>query len=99
VKELRLRADFNGLFGDLVCLSHDDSAPDETGRLVQLSAGMVVAAYDLDSDAHGQPDNLVASGVVEPAPDWLRCNGSTWVLRIDQHGVRHQSEVDRSGAS
>jgi len=88
-----VRADFNGLFGDLLCLSHADSAPDETGAPVVLSAGMHVAAFDLDSNEQGQPDNLVATGVVEAAPDWLRCNGSRWVLRIDAKGVRHESEL------
>jgi hypothetical protein len=42
---------------------------------------MVVTAFDLDADERGEPDNLIASGVVEPAPDWLRCRGSRWVLR------------------
>ena len=39
-----------------------------------------------------EPDTLLASGTVEPAPTWLQCSGSRWVLRIDEHGVSHASE-------
>jgi hypothetical protein len=90
---VKLQADFNGLFGDILCLAHVDTAPDETGNPIALSAGMQVTAFDLDSDEHGRPDNLIASGVVESAPDWLSCRGSKWVLRIDEHGVRHESDL------
>jgi hypothetical protein len=38
-------------------------------------------------------DDLLATGTVEPAPDWLQCNGSRWVLRIDADGVRHESDL------
>lgn len=89
----RLRADFNGLFGDVLCLSHRDTAPDEDGNEVTLHAGMRVTAFDPDLDANGQRDDLIASGIVEPSPDWLQCTGSRWVLRIDENGVRNQSEI------
>jgi hypothetical protein len=88
----KLRADFNGLFGDVLCLSHGDSCPDENGATVLLSPGMSVIAFDLDVE-DGRPDNLIASGIVEQSPDWLRCNGSKWVLKIDSNGVRHESEI------
>ena len=38
-------------------------------------------------------DDLIASGVVEPSPDWLRCRGSKWVLRLDQNGVKNESDL------
>jgi len=88
----RLKADFNGLFGDILCLSHADIALDEFGTTVELKEGMVVTVYEEDSDEHGQPDDLIASGVVERSPEWLQCNGSRWCLRIDANGVRHQSD-------
>jgi hypothetical protein len=95
----RLRADFNGVFGDLLCLSHGDSARDETNAHVPLSAGMDAIAFDEDTDEQGRPDNLIASGVVEPTPQWLQCSGSRWVLRIDAHVVRHESDlVEGDGA-
>lgn len=90
----KLKADFNGLFSEgILCLSHGDACLDEFDNEVVLKAGMVATAFDLDSDEHGQSDNLIASGIVEPSPDWLQCNGSKWVLKIDKNGVRHESDV------
>lgn len=90
---IRLRADFNGLFGDLLCLSHGDTCADEAANEVLLISGMPVTAFEPDTDDDGQPADLIATGIVEPSPDWLQCNGSRWALRIDEHGVRHQSEI------
>jgi hypothetical protein len=89
----RLRADFNGLFGDVLCLSHGESCTDEFGNEVALSAGMVVTVFDEDGDEHGNSDDILASGTVEPSPDWLSCKGSKWCLKIDANGVRHQSDL------
>lgn len=89
----KLRADFNGLFGDILCLSHGDTCLDINGATVQLSAGMTAIAFDEDADETGKRDDLIASGVVEQSPDWLSCNGSKWVLKIDANGVRHESEI------
>ena len=47
---------------------------------------MTVTAFDEDVDDDGKPDNLIASGTVERAPNWLSCQGSQWVLlRIDEN--------------
>ena len=89
----RLRADFNGLSGNILCLSHEDTRPDQHGVPVALRAGMLVTVYEEDSDEHGERDDLVATGTVETAPDWLSCRGSKWVLRIDENGVRHESDI------
>ena len=91
----RLRADFNGLFGELLCLSHRDTCTDENGAEIRLREGMTVMAFDEDTDDAGQRDDLLASGVVERSPEWLACNGSRWVLRIDSRGVHHQSDLER----
>jgi hypothetical protein len=91
-KPIRVWADFNGFFGDILCLSHRDTAPDENGKEVELRAGMVVTAYQEDGDENGNRDDIFASGVVEVAPPALRCRGSKWILRIDENGVRHESE-------
>jgi hypothetical protein len=90
----RLRADFNGLFGDLLCLSHGDTSRDEAGNEIPLVAGMEVTAFEPDTDDDGQPADLIATGVVVPSPSWLQCNGSRWALRIDEQGVRHQPAED-----
>lgn len=78
-KSIRVYADFNGLFGDLLCLSHEETCVDESGAVLQLSPGMNLTAFQ---------DELVASGIVERSPDWLQCRGSKWALRIDKDGVR-----------
>ena len=90
----RVRVDFNGLFGGLLCLSHEDGVVDDSGVVISLREGLVVTAYDEDADETGARDDLLATGVVERSPEWLKCSGSRWVLRIDSRGVRHQSESD-----
>ena len=94
VRMSRLCADFNGLFrgGSILCLSHKDTCLDESGNEVVLHAGMNVTVFDLDEE-NGKPDNLIASGTVEPSPEWLQCRGSKWILKIDENGVRHESEL------
>ena len=94
----KVRADFNGLFGDVLCLSHGDTCVDETGAILPLREGLVLTAYDEDADEHGDRDDLIARGVVEAAPAWLRCNGSKWVLRIDENGVSHESDFQGAGS-
>lgn len=88
----KLHADFNGLFGDILCLSHSDVALDDSGREVVLAEGMRVEAFDEDFDEHGDKDNLIACGVVVPSPKALQCNGSRWSLQIDSRGVFHESD-------
>ena len=92
---LRVRADFNGLFGELLCLSHKETCLDEKGNLVTLAAGMALTAFDEDADEHGNRDDIIASGIVEPSPPWLQCIGSRWALRIDGNGVRHESDLQK----
>lgn len=92
-KTIRVRADFNGLFGELLCLSHRNTCEDADANVITLQAGMVLTAFDEDADEHGNRDDLVASGTVEPSPESIRCLGSRWVLRIDGNGVRHESDL------
>lgn len=92
MSEPKVRADFNGLFGNILCLSHEDTCLDENGSVFHLRAGLVLTAYDEDADENGNRDDLIAHGVVEPAPAWLRSHGSKWVLKIDENGVSHESD-------
>ena len=87
-----LQADFNGLFGEVLCLSHEATCRDDLGNLVALESGMAAVAFEEDRDNRGQREYLFAAGIVEPPPDWLACRGSKWVLRIDNRGVRHESD-------
>ncbi|HKF48209.1 MAG TPA: hypothetical protein VKB38_12685 [Terracidiphilus sp.] len=93
---MRVWADFNGLFGGILCLTHQETAKDEHGRPVNLEEGMEGTAFDLDADEEGIPDNIIASGTVERPPSWLSCRGSRWVLRIDERGVMHESDVKKT---
>jgi hypothetical protein len=70
---IRLRADFNGLFSQLLCLSHDETCVGEDAQNVRVHEGMTVTAFDEDVDDEGKPDNLVASGTVKRSPNWLSC--------------------------
>jgi hypothetical protein len=92
-KAIRVCADFNGLSGGILCFSHKNTSEGADGKLVALYEGMVLTAFDEDADEHGSRDDLIASVVVEPSPESLRCLGSRWVLRIDQMGVRHESDL------
>jgi hypothetical protein len=86
-------ADFNGLFGDdLLCLSHGDTGTDRAGNVIQLAEGVIVTAFEEDSDKFGKPDDLFATGTIIPAPDFAQCRGSKWFLKIDEDGVRHDSD-------
>jgi len=96
---LKVRADFNGLFGDILCLSHEDTCLDENGAVFHLRQGLTLSAYDEDADENGNRDDLMAQGVVEPAPAWLQSHGSKWVLRIDEDGVFHESDLRESRPS
>ena len=95
---MKLEGDFNGLWGSgseggtLLCLSHGETARNENGEAIILQEGMVVTAFDKDLDEHGNPDDLIANGLVIRSPEWLQCYGSKWALKIDERGVYHQSE-------
>lgn len=64
----------------------------EDGREATVHEGMTVTVFDEDLDEDGNRDDLTATGIVERPPDWLRCKGSRWVLRVDSNGVRHDSD-------
>ncbi len=90
--QYKVRADFNGLFGDVLCLSHEDTCLDEKGTVIRLREGLILTVYDEDAEL-GIRDDLIARGRVEPAPEWLQCGGSKWVLRVDDNGVNHESDL------
>jgi hypothetical protein len=46
-----VRADFNALFSQLLCLSHEDFRLDFEGRSLELRAGMILTAFDENSKA------------------------------------------------
>jgi len=90
---IRLHGDFNGLFGDLLCLSHSDVAIGDAGNSMPLRAGMEVVAFEEDAE-NGQRCFLVARGRVVPPPESLQHRGSRWCLLIDPQGVRTVPTLD-----
>ena len=90
---IKVRGDFNGLFGDLLCLSHSETAISSTGETIHLEEGMQVVAFEEDED-DGQRCYLVARGRVVRSPDSLQHRGSRWCLDIDADGVRHVPTLD-----
>lgn len=87
-----VRADFNGLFSQLLCLSHEDVCLDSEGNRVELREGMILTAFDENYEGDKR-DDIFVSGIVEPSPEWLSCRGSRWVLRIDVDGLRWESDL------
>lgn len=86
---IRLHADFNGLFGELLCNSHSDAATDEHETAIRLAEGMHAIAFEEDVDDEGRSAFLVARGEIVRSPTPLVHAGSRWCLRIDAQGVRH----------
>jgi hypothetical protein len=62
-------ADFNGLFGELLCISHKETVLDESGQTLTLMPGMHLTAFMEDADENGKRNDLLASGTVEASPD------------------------------
>jgi hypothetical protein len=85
---LRVAGDFNGLFSEVLCLSHDETCKTPEGQKVEVSEGMLAIALEPDIEEDGIPSELFATGTIERAPDWLACRGSRWVLRLASQGVR-----------
>jgi hypothetical protein len=62
----KLYVDFNELIDEnLVALSASDTKLAVTGESILLRDGLAIEVYSDDLNDDGQPDNLVASGVVE----------------------------------
>ena len=55
---IKLRADFNGLFGEVLCLSHRETCTDENGNPVVVREGMCVLAYDEDQALRWRPADV-----------------------------------------
>jgi hypothetical protein len=89
-----LYVDFNEMLeSNLVLLSVFDTKIASDGAVVPLSDGLEVAVYMDDLDEHGNPDNLVATGVVETNRTTGWGAHVKWCCRIDANGIRHLSEL------
>jgi hypothetical protein len=93
----RVYADFQNLDDqNRLRLNCAGTRQDLASQGVQLREGLVLTFYMDDADDHGQPDDLLADGVVHFNED-ERC----WVAAIDWSALRHasderQPDADRS---
>jgi len=93
----KIETDFNGFIErNLLCLAHCVAPLDHTGHRVELFPGRYVIAFSPDEDEDGNPEFLIASGVVEPSPRELTHLGSVWSLRVDERGVRYLTSLEEA---
>jgi hypothetical protein len=87
--------DFNELMEfDVILLSQTDIKKDAHGSDVQLVEGLPIAIYSDDNiGADGQPDNLVAEGVVIRNEYTGPFPHVRWCCRISPEGIRNQSDL------
>jgi hypothetical protein len=82
---MRVRANFNGLFGELLRLSHKDTCVDADGNLVSLQSGMVLTASDEDAAERkpGRPRGLRDCGAITCIAKlpWLAVGSQDWPKR------------------
>jgi hypothetical protein len=91
MKEPRLYVDFNELIDhNLVLLSQSDYKTDSMGNSIHLYEGKIVSIYMDDTDEEGNPDNLLAEGIVIPNP--LPNHIAKWCCQINEKGIYHESE-------
>ncbi|WP_050426172.1 hypothetical protein [Bradyrhizobium tropiciagri] len=86
--------DFNELMErDVVLLSQTDIKQDVDGNDIELVEGLPIAIYSDDIGASGEPDNLVAEGVVIRNRYTVHFPHVKWCCRIGPEGIRHQSDL------
>jgi len=94
----RVYVDFNEMISpDEVLLSQTDSKVDSAGNIVEFFDGKEVAVYMDEIDDNGKPDNLIANGIVirNTLDGWASI--AKWVLKIDERGIRHESDKSNPG--
>jgi hypothetical protein len=57
---------------------------------IELREGLLLTLYTDDADDHGQPDELMADGVVH-----FNNEENCWVAAIDWHALRHASDATK----
>lgn len=88
--------DFNEMVdANTVLLSVGDTKVDTLGIVVQLHEGLPISVYMDDLDDSGNVDNLLANGVVVKNKESGWSAHVKWCCRIDEDGIRSQSEVQR----
>lgn len=89
-----LCVDFNEMLEpDLVLLSQSNTKVDIEGTSIHLNEGLKVIVYCDDSDEFGNPDRLLAEGIVERNTSTGWGYRAKWCCRIAK-GIYHQSELE-----
>ncbi len=87
--------DFNEMPApDLVLLAKEDLRLDSSGTLVSLTEGMPVTVCENDTGEDGRSDRLIARGTVERNIHGSWTAAAKWACRIDEDGIRHESEIE-----
>jgi hypothetical protein len=95
MKRPRICVDFNELIErDLVALSASDEKLSTGGEKILLRDGLVIDVYSDDLNNKGEPDNLIASGIVERNASLGWAKGIKWCCRVDAQGIRHESDIE-----
>jgi hypothetical protein len=96
MNEPRIYVDFNEMpTANEVLLSQGDSKDNSNGKIMHFIEGMRVSVYMDDLDDEGKPDNLIAEGVVIRNYHGAWTAAARWLLKIDERGIRHESEGQR----
>ncbi|MBL1437814.1 MAG: hypothetical protein COB08_016630 [Rhodobacteraceae bacterium] len=86
--------DFNEMVAaDVVLFSQNDARADIQGNFVALFEGLNVSLTEDDCDENGEPDALVATGLVELNTFEGWGAHVKWCCRIDSTGIAHQSDL------
>lgn len=87
--------DFNEMLEpDLVLLSKTDERTDSSGKIIKLYEGLAISIYSDDTDDQGNPDPLIAEGVVEKNTfqhPWG--HAAKWCCRINEKGISNESDA------
>jgi hypothetical protein len=95
MKRPRFYVDFNELIErDLIAPAKDETKHTSTGERFFGRDWRQKSTLTILNDK-GEPDNLIASGVVErnSAVEWAE--QIKWNCRIDSYGIRHESDLTR----
>jgi hypothetical protein len=96
MKRPQFYVDFNELIEkDLVALSASDEKLSATGEKILLRDGLSIDVYSDDLNDKGEPDNLIASGIVERNSTLGWAKEIKWCCRIDARGIRHESQIEK----
>lgn len=88
----RIHVNFNEMVeSDLVPLAVDDFKDDSCGTSVHLHEGLAIDIYLDDEDSTGQPDPLIASGLMEATAGRGWAPHVRWCCRITSPGIQHLS--------